>query len=142
MRFLVLCLLALTVSCQESASNSKPDSRRDPVCGGCSLNSPDWTITSSSVNFPSEYSLSIDGKFFADTCSSKLMKKEVRDNKVHIKFKFPSVPTRSFSVLILDRGEGCDNNAIFHTEDDVMYAVLTMTIDNKEYKSVSVTLAN
>jgi hypothetical protein len=146
---LLLALTLILSSCGKSSSPNSgkgqdPSTCKSALIGSLCMASIPWTITSSSVNFPKNFKLKMMGDFEVDTCKRKdFFKLSQKDGKTDIKFKFVMIPERSFPVEIIDRGANCDNNAIFHSEDNVVYGVAEISINGRvRERSVSVFLNN
>lgn len=143
---LLLALTLILASCGKSGSNANSGKDQNPdTCKSLCMPKVAWTITSNAVNFPKNFELKTVEGFKVDTCVNprffKVSKNE--QGKMDIKFNFPFVPKNGFPVEIIDRGEHCDNNAIFHSEDSVIFGSAEISINGQvRSREVYVTLNN
>ncbi len=135
MRYLlVLALLFVVASCGKKSKNkAAPTKERETVCSGAAGalvseeacgESFDWSIESSSVNFPKNYSLAIDGVTYFNTCKNKsrVAKVTTEGDKTYIRFEnFRNLIKEELSIKIIDKGALCDNDAIFFNDANVEY---------------------
>lgn len=149
---LLLAFAFVLSSCGNDSRKANSGKDQNPYypCGNaltstlCSI-APAWTITSSAVNFPKNFQIKMEDGFDVDTCTRSGFFKVSKnaEGKMDIKFKYPHIPNQGFSVEIIDRGEKCDNNAIFHQEDSVVFGTAEITINGRlSGREVYVTLQN
>lgn len=147
---LLACALVLA-SCGKSGSNANSGKDQNPypcnqaLTGNLCAITPAWTITSTAVNFPKNFQIKMTEGFDVDTCKQPNFFKVVKNDqgKMDIKFKFPFIPKNGFPVEIIDRGLNCDNNAIFHQEDSVVFGTAEISINGQvRGKEVYVSLNN
>jgi hypothetical protein len=140
-------MIFVLVSCGDRTTGTgTPDKKVTPMCLdslNCGPEMADWTINSTSVNFPKRYLIRINDKIKADNCwMPSLFTITTEANRTLIKFRVPLIPKEALKIDIIDRGTDCNNNAIFHSEDSAVYGVITLTVDGKKIHSVSVNLQN
>lgn len=135
MKPLMLGLLIFIIGCGQNSEG-----------GPSSLEVPEkvkWTISSTSQNFPENFRLILNGMEAVDTCHSREDVELTDDGyRTMVEFYFSWLPFRAFQVEIIDLGSECDNDAIFHSESDVVYGVLELGNGSEKDYSVSVNLNN
>lgn len=148
MKLLLSLMMFVLISCGGSSSGGGSDEKtRFPQCGEvhtlCHAEA-DWSINSTPVNFPKNFSITMNDMPVIDTCKDTTeVKVETNFDRKLIKFRLAWVPqNEAIKVVFEDRGLSCDNNAIFHSEDSVVYGVITLTVEGKKSYSVSVNLNN
>jgi hypothetical protein len=142
----LLLALAALVSCGKSSSPGAKNERSiDPLCGSeqrC-LAAPAWTITSTPVNFPRRFQIFANDVLVADNCrSTRVRVAPAAGGRVAVTFNSSYLPKTIDVVRVVDRGEACDNDAIFHQEDRPAMAILAVTVSGTTTYTVSVTLGN
>ncbi len=144
----VILLLALvTLSACGNGSSSSPRKERslDPLCGSDSQceEAPAWTVTSSAVNFPKKFQIFMDEILVADNCRSTRVKVAPDgEGRIAVRFNATYRPERIGTVKVVDRGETCDNDAIYHTEERPIMSVVAVTVEGETTYTISVTLDN
>lgn len=154
MKLILFMTLSILISCGKSGGNGSsdgPESRKDPVCGEPSdgmstvcLPNVDWTINSTSVNFPKKFRLLINGGLVTDTCLMPrgAALKESEGRRILIQMKYSWLPSSFFKLEIIDLGEDCTNNAIFHTQDEVQYGTAEIIINGVKSYNIYARLEN
>lgn len=147
LKLLLSVMMLALVSCGGSKGGGSAEKKQFPQCGEvhtlCHAEA-DWSINSTPVNFPKNFSIRMNNMPILDTCKdSRDVKVETNFDRKLISFRLPWVPqNEAIKFEMLDLGENCDNNAIFHSEDSVVYGVITLTVEGKKSYSVSVNLNN
>lgn len=139
MKLLLSAMLFVLVSCNGGDSGG-PDKKVTPM-----FPEAEWTINSTPANFPKNYQIKLNDKISVDSCQTPdLFKTSISNSRKLIHFGFNFIPEVNdhLKVEIVDRGEFCDNNAIFHSEDSVTFGVVVLTVEGKETHSIGVTLSN
>lgn len=135
MKMLLLMVLFLIVACGRGSSDSSNPPEKEIEAK--------WTISSSAVNFPQNFEIKFDGRPALNTCSRPESAKVSEEaERSLIEFSYDWIPETPFQVEILDLGVECDNNAIFHQEESVVYGVIELRTGAERNYSVSVNLYN
>lgn len=144
--FLMVFLLA---ACNGGNGSSLSDDKAIPMCPEqaihCASRAATWTINSTPINFPENFLIKLNDIEAIDTCKYPQAKKISKfEGRILVEFTFGQFPENSpLKVEIMDLGENCDNDAIFHSEDSTLYGVIRMrTNDEEETTSVSAKLNN
>ncbi len=146
MKFPLLLVLLTLIACGKGSSGSARRERSvDPLCGSESecAQSPAWVINSSAVNFPSKFQIIMDKVLVADSCRSSRAKiTQEGGGRIAIRFNATYRPERIGAIEVIDQGDQCTNNAIYHSEDRPLMSVVGVTVEGRTTWSVSVTLGN
>ncbi len=79
-----------------------------------------WTIDSSSINFPENFSVHLGDRVRNNCLEPELFKVVRNENgRTEIKFELPGVITDAISVKIVDLGADCKNDKLFFEGNDL-----------------------
>lgn len=117
-RILFLGLLALA-SCNDIPDDEPVIQEQTPET------SPLWTVSSSSVNFPKNFTVEVNNSMLYSTCLSPNAMKvtSIEGGRVLITFKHKLAPTGIMKFEIYDLGQYCDNRAYFHSDQNTDYRI-------------------
>lgn len=135
MKTLVLLVLFFLMACGRDSSVKSATFQKEIAAK--------WTISSNAVSFPHHFELKLNGLTVLNTCTElRSAKVSEEAGRALIEFNYNWIPDSAFQVDILDLGEECDNNAIFHQENSVVYGVIELRSGEERSYSVSVNLYN